>query len=128
MLSWMDMRLTYNNDHSIWTDPTSEFLHIEFGWSFFCKLHRHIFNSEEYEPTLVTIELRWMMIHRLSQRIRMLLGQHLLFGSTNIYVCMCIYIYIHTLDKYWLTAANIELGWAATYIYQYQILTIFGLP
>ena len=39
--SLMDMRLTYNNNHSIWTviDSISEFLHIEFGWSFFCNLH-----------------------------------------------------------------------------------------
>ena len=123
----MDMRLTYNNSHSIWTviDPTSEFVHIEFGWSFFCNLHRHIFNFEEYKPTLVNIELGWMMILKFSHRIKMFFGQHLLVGST--YTCVYTYIFwtnigsqqqhriwmgidihlpIENLDDFWFTLAS----------------------
>ena len=35
-----------------------------------------------------------MIVHKFSHGIRMFLGQHLLFGSANIYIYMYIYAYI----------------------------------
>ena len=86
----MDIRLTYDNNHTIWTDidPSSELLNIEFGYIWmvlYYNTHRHVFNSDEYLPTLGNKDVEWMMIHKNNHRIRMRLGQHLVCGSAHIY-------------------------------------------
>ena len=72
------------------------------------------------------------MIHKFHHRKRMLLGQNLLFGSTNIYIYICIHTYfelilahsskrrtwmgidkhlpIQNLDDFWFTSASTPIN------------------